>query len=451
MKNLLITSIFSILFSFCVPWDFKLTPKFETETYPESTAYDRAVRRIMRSNKQTLYAGASRVDITPPKKKWVYMAGYNIGRRSTGVLDPIYAKCAFLSNGEESVLFVSLDLIGYFYDDIVEVRGMISKDKKLSNQIVISSVHNHEGPDTMGLWGPGPFSIFPVKNGRDPYYDKWLKKKIIECAFGAVQDSKPAKLRFAKTEVPEGYQENMRREGYKENTMYLLRADDFTGKSIFTLANYPIHIEALDESNHLISADILGAMYKYYEDNQDGILLFTQGSLGGMVVPKISKWAKQSEKIKFKDIVGRQLAISALKGLESNFVEAKEPVVIEHKYKIVSLPVENKDFELAYKIGILKREIKEGKLVTEIHFVRIGEAIFVTIPGESLPEVGFEINKIIPSDFKFKINLGMDEIGYILPESYWADPLYDYEKSMSLGPKTADIIFNTIKDLIENK
>ncbi len=45
----------------------------------------------------------------------------------------------------------------------------------------------------------------------------------------------------------------------------------------------------------------------------------------------------------------------------------------------------------------------------------------------------------------------MDEIGYILPESYFNDPLYDYEKSMSLGPETAKRVFETIKELIENR
>lgn len=449
-KNIFIISTFILLTS-CVSWDFKLEPRWDTEEYKETTRYDRAVKRILSANKHTLFAGASKVDITPPKKKWVYMAGYNVGRRSTGVLDPIYAKCAFLSDGKDSILFVSLDVIGYFYDDINEVREMISKDEGLNKKIIISSIHNHEGPDTMGLWGPGPFAIFPVKSGRDPIYDSWLKERITQCVFEAAENAKEASLKFARIEVPEGYQENMRKKGYKENTMYLMRADEPNGKSIFTFANYPIHIEALDEENHLISADIAGAMYKFYEKNQDGILIFTQGSLGGMVVPKISKWAPKIEKRKFKDVVGKQLAISALTGLENNAIASKDPVVIEHRFKRIELPVENPDFELAHKLGILKREIKNKKMPTEIHYVRIGEAIFVTIPGESLPELGFEINKLIPSEYKFKINLGMDEIGYILPESYFNDPLYDYEKSMSLGPETAKIIYETIKELIKEK
>ncbi|MCX7958784.1 MAG: hypothetical protein N3B13_07030, partial [Deltaproteobacteria bacterium] len=140
------------LLSSCVPWDFKLEPKWETEAYREITAYDRAVKRIHSHNNKTLYAGSSKTDITPPKKSGVYMAGYNIGRRSTGVLDPVFARCAFLSDGSESVVFISLDLIGYFYDDIKETREMISRDEILNKRIIISSIHNHEGPDTMGLW-----------------------------------------------------------------------------------------------------------------------------------------------------------------------------------------------------------------------------------------------------------------------------------------------------------
>jgi len=435
--------------SSCVPWDFRLEPKWETDSYKESTAFDRFVKRIQSLEKDILLAGAAKIDITPPKKSGVFMAGYNIGRRSSGVMDPIYARCALLLTPRETVLFISLDLIGYFYDDIKMVREMISKDERLNKKIIISSVHNHEGPDTLGLWGPGPFGLFPIKNGRDPQYDNWLKKRITQCAFDATTDARPAILRFAKIDVPEGYQENIRKPGYKENTMYLMRADDQYGKSIFTLVNYPIHIEALDEKNHMISADIAGAMYKFYEANQDGVLVFTQGALGGMIAPRISKWTPQSKKVKFKDIVGKELAISALKGLQNNSYIQKTPISIEHRFKMVSLPVDNPDFELAHKLGILQREIRNKTLNTEIHFLKIGDAIFITVPGESLPEVGFEINKIISSEYKFKINLGMDEIGYILPESYWKDPLYDYEKSMSLGPETATIIYNTIRELIE--
>ncbi len=440
-----------LLLSSCLPWDFRLEPRWETEKYRESTAFDRQISRIKSSEKVTFLAGASKTDITPLKESGVYMAGYNAGRRSTGILDPIYARCAFLSNGKESVLFISLDLIGYFFDDIREVREMISREEENRNKIIISSIHNHEGPDTLGFWGPGPFGIFPVKNGGDANYDRWLKKRIMQCAFEAAENAREATLRFSKTDVPEGFQENIRRPGYKENTMYLMRADGTDKKSIFTLANYPIHIEALDETNHRISADIAGAMYRYYEKNQDGIMIFTQGSLGGMVVPRISKWAPRHQKMKFKDVVGKQLAISALNGLETNYTTEKNPPVIEHRFKKVEIPVENPDFEFAHKLGILRREIKNKTLTTEIHYIRIGSAIFVTIPGESLPELGFEINKIIPSEYKFKINLGMDEIGYILPESYWNDPLYDYEKSMSLGPGTAGIIYKTIKELIEQK
>jgi len=435
----------------CVPWDFKYEPRWDTEPFREKTLFDRFKERRLAENTNTLIAGAAALDITPPKRVGVYMAGYYIGRKSTGVLDPLYSRCAVLDNGKETVVFVSLDLIGYFYDDIAEVRQLISENSEFNKAVIISSIHNHQGPDTLGLWGPGPFHIFPVKNGRDPYYDRFLQEQIVKCVFAAVENARPATLRFSKIDVPEGYQENLRKPGYKENTMYLMRADDVKGKAIFTLANYPIHIEALDEQNNKISADIAGAMYRFYEKNQDGVLIFTQGSLGGMVSPRISKWGPLSEKFRFKEIVGKQLAISALKGLEKDYRIEGSPVVIEHRYKKIELPVDNPDFVFAHKLGILKRRIQNNKMTTEIHYIKIGSAIFVTIPGESLPELGFRINELIPSDYKFKINLGMDEIGYILPESYWSDPLYDYEKSMSLGRQTAGIIYETIKSLIENK
>ena len=41
--------------------------------------------------------------------------------------------------------------------------------------VLISSTHNHEGPDTLGLWGPSPF-----KSGVNPAYMKLVQEQIIK-------------------------------------------------------------------------------------------------------------------------------------------------------------------------------------------------------------------------------------------------------------------------------
>ncbi len=43
---------------------------------------------------------------------------------------------------------MSLDVVGFFYDDIVRIRDMVS-DLDV-DYVLVASTHTHEGPDTMG-------------------------------------------------------------------------------------------------------------------------------------------------------------------------------------------------------------------------------------------------------------------------------------------------------------
>ena len=113
---------------------------------------------------------------------------------------------------------------------------------------------------------------------------------------------------------------------------------------------------------------------------------------------------------------------------------------------------------------------------TEIAYVTIGPASFLTYPAEVYPELingGIEspigqdyetepielpvAREMMSGDYKFIIGMGNDELGYIIPKSEWdkKNPyMYGmeespYGESNSLGPDTAPILHQEIKQLIE--
>ena len=47
---------------------------------------------------------------------------------------------------------VSVDLVGYFNNEVETIRSLI--DPTQIDYVVVSSTHQHEGPDTLGIWGP---------------------------------------------------------------------------------------------------------------------------------------------------------------------------------------------------------------------------------------------------------------------------------------------------------
>ena len=97
-----------------------------------------------------LHVGFAEADVTPdPAKKPVYLAGFGKNRQATKVHDPLLARAVVLAHDKKKIAIVSVDVVGLFNDVAQSVR------KKLPGftYILVSSTHNHEGPDTMGLWG----------------------------------------------------------------------------------------------------------------------------------------------------------------------------------------------------------------------------------------------------------------------------------------------------------
>jgi hypothetical protein len=102
----------------------------------------------------SLSVGFGEVDVSPViGKKPVLLAGFGKDRRATRVHDPITARAVVLSDGSEKIALVSVDVVGLFFPSVEAVRKQLPGFK----YVLVSSTHNHEGPDTLGLWGPSPF------------------------------------------------------------------------------------------------------------------------------------------------------------------------------------------------------------------------------------------------------------------------------------------------------
>jgi hypothetical protein len=98
----------------------------------------------------------------------IYLAGFGNDRLATGKHDDLWARALVLEHGEQRIAIVSVDLLGYYsnanYYGAREVRDLL--DPKLGIQeVLITSTHNHEGPDTVGVWG-----VDSLHDGKYPRY-----------------------------------------------------------------------------------------------------------------------------------------------------------------------------------------------------------------------------------------------------------------------------------------
>ena len=110
-----------------------------------------------------LTVGFGETDITPAVgKQPVFLAGFGQNRKATSVHDPLFARALVLADGEVKVALVSVDVVGLFLPFVESVREKLPGFK----YVLVSATHNHEGPDTLGLWGPNPLSSGVDREGR---------------------------------------------------------------------------------------------------------------------------------------------------------------------------------------------------------------------------------------------------------------------------------------------
>ncbi len=393
-------------------------------------------------NNDKLLAGASRVNITPVNRQ--YMAGFKERRISAGVHDDIYASILILKSNTTLTL-ISLDLIGLFYNDVLHIRSMIKNS--VGDKVIIGCTHNHSGPDTLGYWGPLLFDKIPIRSGIDPNYLLFIKKKIVKGVNLALSNMKKARIRFGKGRI-EGVSINKRRERLLDKEISVMGVEDVRGVNIATLVNYACHPEVLWIDNRLITSDFVGYLYRYLREKTKGIILFFNGALGGMVVPKIRIYSNGKGMHTFNEAkrIGELIGNSAYKLLKSGVLSTNS--YIHFKRKVIYVPLDNIKFRIAKEIGIFKRRLYNGRVKTEVSVIKIGDAKIVTVPGEPLPSVGFRIKNRIKERYRFIFGVTNDELGYIMERNDYDNPIYSYEKSMSIGKDVGEIVIYNISKIL---
>ncbi|MEM2792193.1 MAG: neutral/alkaline non-lysosomal ceramidase N-terminal domain-containing protein [Candidatus Bathyarchaeia archaeon] len=443
-------------------------------------------------------AGFSKEDITPSLDKKVFLAGFGRNRIAEGIHDRLWARCLSLSDGKTTVVLVSLDLIGLFYEPYV-----LKLRREFENTaLIIASTHNHNGPDTLGLWGPDIFT-----SGLNPDYMNLLINKICLCISRALGSMKPVRLSVSADAREELM--NMQGDGrppiVKDPTLNILRAVDSTGEGVFTLIQWSNHPETLGGANRLITADFPGIICDKIEGEVGGGAVYVNGAIGGLLSPlDIEKPLIDPEthvKVEHKtfremEVLGLRVADIALEAFEKG--EEVKDAPIQVKFKKIFIPLRNRFFRILAGTGVLKRPVytrgevddrteylntsEFGKVkivlgedvLSEVGTLNIGPVQVALIPGEIYPElVNGGITRLPGADFpeapfepiirhnmrgkyKFIVGLADDEIGYIIPMCEWDEnppwlnnsPEPPYGEVNSLGYDTARIVCESICSIL---
>ena len=191
-----------------------------------------------------------------------------------------------------------------------------------------------------------------------------------------------------------------------------------------------------------MSSDYVAGLYQHLNHTIGGENLFFQGAIGGWVQPE-----NEEKSFERADQRGRELGKVVLEELEKVSHEIENPKIL-FTSSIFQLPVSNPGFQQLSGLGVIKRTITDS-VETEIAWFSLGDAQFVTHPGETVPAYSLQSKALMKlRGPKFVIGLGMDALGYILKPTFFnpADslPHAEYLTGMSVDKEAGPLVMKQI-------
>ncbi len=424
----------------------------------------------------------------------VWIAGFQNRRAAAGVHDDLEAVAAVFEDGEMRVGIVAADVVGLSHTFVLSVREAFSEPLGL-DYLLVHSTHNHNGPDTQGLWGGGRFT-----SGIDEAYMALLRARMGDALGAAVAGLRPARLEVAEitgrdrrfgtidTRGPMVIDDGLR--------VAILREADGDGV-LGSLLNFGNHVELLWDKNLQLTADVAGYARRglaggldydgtLYRPGLGGTTLWLTGNIGGLIttdpetaVPDVRSGepiaTPSFEKARAQ---GYAIAEAVLDTIAAGGFAPVETPRLRVRSRKLDVSVTNRLLLFGDLIGVLDRDVRYGWKAlteTEVALVEVGDLWIVCVPGELYPEIavgGIEnpkgadydlepvevppLRTVMRGRVNMMVNLANDALGYIIPKSEWDNRppwLYGgnevtYGEIVSAGPDTAPVLHKALLDLL---
>lgn len=290
------------------------------------------------TKEKVFQAGFGRADMTPDFS--LGLSGYDNAetRRSTGVKDHIYMTCVAMSDGEQTVLLITADLLGLNNALIERIRTPVYLGTGVPiENIFVGATHTHSAPD------------FSINDAQQTQFMQLFYDAANKCATAAMADMAPAKLQATTAEFPDmtfvrhylmndgtyfGSNFGSNKSGYKEHAtekdaqMVLLKLDREEKQDIL-LMNWQAHpARASQIGYNYISADFVGEVrsalelqtgmhFAYFtgasgNQNMDSLILSEKHGLSwSQYGQKLAEYAREALK-ELKDVEDTQIKVASV-------------------------------------------------------------------------------------------------------------------------------------------
>jgi hypothetical protein len=382
-------------------------------------------------------------------------------------------------------------VVGLQYPTVQTIRSRLADYR----YVMVSSTHNHEGPDTIGIWGRTPL----VSGVDEQWLDQMVERIVtlvrdaekhltrVRADYGTAEDE----TMLGDSRLPKAYDGVLR-------VLRFTRSDD--GRSAGLLVQWNCHPESLGPRNTLLTADFPYATVAALKKRYDCPVAYFTGAVGGLMAPPDHRIRDTSGKLleegdfEYARVYGEEVA-----ALADQAIAAAEPIELtplEAFSRPIAVPLANPLYQAARTFGVIHRagrvwtgEFEQlGELVTpqtatgpvavetEVAYLRMGQLHVACIPGELYPELVYgqfqepvepgadftdaplerPVMSILPGKRCLIIGLANDEIGYIIPKRQWDQlPPFCYGRKTgqygeinSCGPEIAPIVMRALANRV---
>jgi hypothetical protein len=387
-------------------------------------------------------------DLTTPAKMF---------KPSTGIRDPISARALVLSNGVRKVAIVKLDTIGMsrqLRDELVAAAQAPPLNIQPADLVVLAT-HTHSGPG--GVSNRAFWQVVAVDCLADAVYPK-VRDGAVQALKDANAALQPARLGVGTATVLNANKNRRGRPAVVDRELTVVKVITPTGGPIAALFNFAVHGTNLNENNMLLSADCMGEM-------EDRIISATYPSMAG-AIPIFTNAAEGDVAPQHGgaaglpiegQIVGDAVMVlwptiptDSILELRGAFLDVDMPTPSWNVYASDPCPPlpGGGSATLCSKFGVSTAvPLPSSWVPTTLPFqaLRIGNTVFVAIPGEPITEIGWDLKSRATSKGFTRgviLSLANDHAGYFTDAVQYQAA--DYEgKNTLYGPTTGQVVVDS--------
>ncbi|OGD17794.1 MAG: hypothetical protein A2W03_14765 [Candidatus Aminicenantes bacterium RBG_16_63_16] len=447
----------------------------------------------------SLKVGVGETVITPSEP--TRMRGFARAQISTGVHDDLHARSLVVEDTKgETAALMTVALCGMSEDYLKAIREGITAETGIKPEnIVVSCTHTHSGPNVGAT--PSTFNKEEVEASiASLAYRTFLVEQCVASAVKAWENRVPGRIGIASTKVLE-LGRNRRRLLYgglhPDPEVAVIRVEDARGQLLGVAFNYGCHPSGIDWHNTLFTED-----WPYYaiqaikkQVGQEVWVAFYQSAEGdigvgysaelsavGVDMPVRTYWYVEHK--------GNQMAgavLAALPGIATSAdadvrvaaarfdypLRTEYPVSVEEaEREVADAKKRLAEFEKVPELSATRRadEVRvelfqaEQKLRTAKRYfsgaerpatrsleqiaVGIGDAMFVTFPGELFSEIGLAIKEGSPLEKTYVIGVTCGPGGYLPSAKEFLEGDYEVNGS-AYSPLTERFCVESSLDLIK--